>query len=88
MRLELLTGEQTLVRRSELVSVYREAFTGPPWHEDEDAVVAFHDRLTADAGRPAGRRRSRSSMSQEVGLSRLRVCSHRRPQRSTPWTRD
>ncbi|ACZ87909.1 GNAT family N-acetyltransferase [Streptosporangium roseum] len=55
MRLELLTGEQMLVRRAELVSVYREAFTGPPWHENEDAVVAFRDRLTADAGRPGFR---------------------------------
>ncbi|GAA3314349.1 GNAT family N-acetyltransferase [Nonomuraea dietziae] len=51
MTLDVLTGEQTLLRRAELVSVYREAFTGPPWHESEEAVGAFHDRLTADAGR-------------------------------------
>ncbi|GAA2417969.1 GNAT family N-acetyltransferase [Nonomuraea africana] len=55
MRIDLLTGEQALVRRAELVSVYREAFTGPPWQEGEDAVVAFRDRLTADADRPGFR---------------------------------
>lgn len=55
MTLDLLTGEQSLVRQPELVHLYRSAFTGPPWHENETAVTAFDTRLTADARRPGFR---------------------------------
>ncbi|MFC5831307.1 hypothetical protein [Nonomuraea insulae] len=55
MTLGLLTGEQSLVRQPELVHLYRSAFTGPPWHENESAVTAFDTRLTADARRPGFR---------------------------------
>ncbi|MFF0043526.1 hypothetical protein ACFYRG_46405 [Streptomyces mirabilis] len=37
---------------------------------------------------PEGRGGSHRAMSQEAGPPRLRGCSHRRPQRSTAWTRD
>ncbi|MET8862851.1 GNAT family N-acetyltransferase [Nonomuraea sp. NPDC004580] len=50
--LERLTGQEALARTSHLANVYRAAFSGPPWHEDQRAADAFAARLTADARRP------------------------------------
>ncbi|MEV4569952.1 GNAT family N-acetyltransferase [Nonomuraea sp. NPDC049419] len=50
--LERLTGQEALARTCHLANIYRAAFGGPPWHEDERAAAAFAARLTADARRP------------------------------------
>ncbi|MEU1723123.1 GNAT family N-acetyltransferase [Nonomuraea sp. NPDC005692] len=55
VRLELLTGEQALARRAELIDLYREVFTGPPWNEGEGEVAEFGVRFAADAARPGFR---------------------------------
>ncbi|MBB4919779.1 GNAT family N-acetyltransferase [Streptosporangium saharense] len=52
MNLERLTGQEILARVPDLVKIYRAAFGGPPWHEDEHAADAFAERLTTDARRP------------------------------------
>ncbi|MFF0575439.1 GNAT family N-acetyltransferase [Streptosporangium saharense] len=52
MNLERLTGQEILARVPDLVRIYRAAFGGPPWHEDEHAADAFAERLTTDARRP------------------------------------
>lgn len=52
VNLERLTGQETLARASHLAKIYRAAFGGPPWYEDERAADAFAERLTADAQRP------------------------------------
>ncbi|MFG3437379.1 hypothetical protein ACGF0J_09055 [Nonomuraea sp. NPDC047897] len=52
VNLERLTGQEILARTPHLVKIYRAAFGGPPWHEDERAADAFAERLTADAQRP------------------------------------
>jgi len=52
MHLERLEGRGTLARVRQLTKIYRAAFAGPPWHEDERAADAFAERLVADARRP------------------------------------
>jgi len=52
MRLERLTGRDTLERIGALTAIYRAAFSGPPWHEDQRAADAFAERLAIDARRP------------------------------------
>lgn len=52
VNLERLTGQEVVARASELVKIYRAAFGGPPWHEDDRAADAFAERLAADARRP------------------------------------
>ncbi|MFB9523780.1 GNAT family N-acetyltransferase [Streptomyces cremeus] len=42
-------------RADDLVSVYAEVFTAPPWNEPADAVPAFRERLDADRRRPGFR---------------------------------
>lgn len=48
----MLDGDQALARADDLVAVYREVFTGPPWNETEGAVTAFRKRLNTDTRRP------------------------------------
>ncbi|MEV4395149.1 GNAT family N-acetyltransferase [Nonomuraea sp. NPDC049607] len=55
VRLELLTGDQALARRAELIDLYREVFTGPPWNEREAEVADFGVRFAADAALPGFR---------------------------------
>ncbi|MGS2647074.1 GNAT family N-acetyltransferase [Streptosporangium sp. LJ11] len=52
MRLERLTGEETLVRAAELIEIYRVSFNGPPWYEDGHGTADFARRLATDARRP------------------------------------
>lgn len=52
VNLERLTGQEILAHVPDLVKVYRAAFGGPPWHEDESAADAFAERLATDAHRP------------------------------------
>ncbi|WP_343952472.1 GNAT family N-acetyltransferase [Nonomuraea longicatena] len=52
MNLERLTGQETLAHVPHLVKIYRAAFGGPPWHEDEHAADAFAERLRTDTRRP------------------------------------
>ncbi|MFG3440694.1 GNAT family N-acetyltransferase [Nonomuraea sp. NPDC047897] len=52
VRLERLTGEETLARVAELIDVYRVSFAGPPWYEDGYGVADFARRLAADVRRP------------------------------------
>ncbi|CAM5282786.1 N-acetyltransferase [Streptomyces spiroverticillatus] len=42
-------------RADDLVSVYAEVFTAPPWNEPADAAPAFRKRLDADRHRPGFR---------------------------------
>ncbi|MFI6920263.1 GNAT family N-acetyltransferase [Nonomuraea spiralis] len=55
VRLELMTGDEALGRRAELMDLYREVFTGPPWNEGEGEVADFGDRFAVDAARPGFR---------------------------------
>ncbi|MEV0623031.1 GNAT family N-acetyltransferase [Nonomuraea sp. NPDC050404] len=52
MKLERLTGPQALARTDHLVEIYLDAFSGPPWHENERDAAAFAERLAADVRRP------------------------------------
>ncbi|MEW9552470.1 GNAT family N-acetyltransferase [Nonomuraea sp. NPDC050783] len=52
MKLERLTGRETLARAGELVQVYRSAFAEPPWNEDGRGADAFAERLAVDVRRP------------------------------------
>ncbi|GLX00014.1 GNAT family N-acetyltransferase [Microtetraspora sp. NBRC 16547] len=52
MKLERLTGEETLVRAAELIEIYSLSFSGPPWYEDEHGTAGFANRLVTDAHRP------------------------------------
>ncbi|WP_371779640.1 GNAT family N-acetyltransferase [Streptosporangium subroseum] len=52
MKLERLTGEETLVRAAELIEIYSVSFNGPPWYEDGHGTADFAKRLTTDAHRP------------------------------------
>ncbi|MBB6349437.1 GNAT family N-acetyltransferase [Nonomuraea muscovyensis] len=52
MKLERLTGEETLARAAELIDLYRVSFDGPPWYEDGHGAADFARRLTVDARRP------------------------------------
>ncbi|MEV4117022.1 GNAT family N-acetyltransferase [Nonomuraea sp. NPDC049695] len=52
MKLERLTGEETLARAAELIEIYSIAFSGPPWYEDGYGTADFAKRLTADVRRP------------------------------------
>ncbi|GAA2815142.1 hypothetical protein [Nonomuraea dietziae] len=52
MHLERLTGQETLARAAGLVKIYRAAFGGPPWREDERAADVLAARLTTDVRRP------------------------------------
>jgi GNAT superfamily N-acetyltransferase len=52
MRLERLTGPETLAHVDALAAVYLAAFREPPWNEDRRAADAFADRLASDAHRP------------------------------------
>ncbi|NUR92986.1 MAG: GNAT family N-acetyltransferase [Nonomuraea sp.] len=50
--LERLSGDQALARAGELAGIYRAAFSGPPWNEDDHGVADFARRLTDDVRRP------------------------------------
>ncbi|MEV0199074.1 GNAT family N-acetyltransferase [Nonomuraea sp. NPDC050691] len=50
--LERLAGDQAFARADELVEIYRTAFSGPPWNEDECGAADFARRLTGDVRRP------------------------------------
>jgi GNAT superfamily N-acetyltransferase len=52
MKLERLTGEETLARAADLIEIYSVSFTGPPWYEDEDDTTGFAKRLSTDVHRP------------------------------------
>ncbi|WP_213457383.1 GNAT family N-acetyltransferase, partial [Rhizomonospora bruguierae] len=52
MKLERLTGHEILAHAGTLTTLYRAAFSEPPWHEDQRAADAFAERLTSDVRRP------------------------------------
>jgi GNAT superfamily N-acetyltransferase len=47
-----VVGSRILRHRDGLRAVYAEAFTGAPWHEDDDAADRYVRRLASDAERP------------------------------------
>ncbi|NEB94318.1 GNAT family N-acetyltransferase [Streptomyces bauhiniae] len=52
MSILLFSGAELLGFDTALRSVYRDAFSGPPWNEGEAEADAFALRLTANARRP------------------------------------
>jgi GNAT superfamily N-acetyltransferase len=52
MTVSSLTGEQTWERHGEIVEIYREVFTLPPWNMPESEAGVFRERLAADVRRP------------------------------------